>query len=291
MEEAIDSFTRQYLFAATFLIPIFFLEIFWAHWRIFVCLPIALALLYSVEGRVADALADLSASSEFHFTRPLSLLLSGAFSLFVAALVCPFLRTIPATGIVTTYLFGVLESALIFLCAAGAKAMLLGSRIVSYRLARRGFFGLLERVAVAVRNAAVTAPWVAYFLAESRGSLLGALTGPQNFFSLAYLLVKCFLQLWLLFDFGSAITAYHGNAEPTCVSVPAQEEMPDCIVCLDKPSDPVRFDCGHIFCRECAMEWLAQSRVCPLCRRPVVEAQEMDFEDGALSIGLFFFAV
>jgi len=45
-----------------------------------------------------------------------------------------------------------------------------------------------------------------------------------------------------------------------------------CIICHDKMKDPVITKCGHLFCRGCVTEWLANidkqsKRVCPTCRK------------------------
>jgi len=52
-----------------------------------------------------------------------------------------------------------------------------------------------------------------------------------------------------------------------------EEEVPDCIVCLealdrDDPSSNQALACGHVFHRGCIMRWLQNHTQCPICRKP-----------------------
>jgi len=45
-------------------------------------------------------------------------------------------------------------------------------------------------------------------------------------------------------------------------------DLPECAICCDKPEDPAMTPCGHIFCRECAIQALKKCNAdCPLCQR------------------------
>jgi hypothetical protein len=150
------------------------------------------------------------------------------------------------------------------------KSLLLVSGVVTLRLMRRGFFGLFERFVIALRNIQMIPAWVSYFSGIPDLSFWDALSGPKNVSVLAYLIVKCFLHLWLLADFGAGLSAYRANARSAFVPAREEEVVSDCIVCLDRPVDPVKFSCGHIFCRRCGTKWLL---VQPLCLTPAVERQ------------------
>ena len=39
-----------------------------------------------------------------------------------------------------------------------------------------------------------------------------------------------------------------------------------CIICLDFYKNPVKISCGHIYCRECIINWSEKSDKCPICR-------------------------
>lgn len=47
----------------------------------------------------------------------------------------------------------------------------------------------------------------------------------------------------------------------------------DCHICLDKASDPVVTQCGHLFCWPCLYQWLQHNTppVCPVCKAGVSE--------------------
>ncbi|TYZ69087.1 hypothetical protein PybrP1_010193, partial [[Pythium] brassicae (nom. inval.)] len=41
---------------------------------------------------------------------------------------------------------------------------------------------------------------------------------------------------------------------------------PDCSICYEEMSQPVKLPCSHMFCEECVTEWFDRERSCPLCR-------------------------
>jgi len=46
-----------------------------------------------------------------------------------------------------------------------------------------------------------------------------------------------------------------------------------CAVCLDDARRPTALACRHTFCRDCLSQWLRRQSECPLCRKPVLEAE------------------
>eukprot|EP01062_Namystynia_karyoxenos_P080663 TRINITY_DN8717_c0_g1_i1.p1 TRINITY_DN8717_c0_g1~~TRINITY_DN8717_c0_g1_i1.p1 ORF type:complete len:488 (+),score=148.55 TRINITY_DN8717_c0_g1_i1:74-1537(+) len=46
-----------------------------------------------------------------------------------------------------------------------------------------------------------------------------------------------------------------------------------CTVCRELYEDPVQLPCGHLYCRECIMDSLDNSKRCPLCRAPARRLQ------------------
>ena len=39
-----------------------------------------------------------------------------------------------------------------------------------------------------------------------------------------------------------------------------------CIICLDLCKNSVKISCGHIFCKDCIINWSKKSDKCPICR-------------------------
>jgi hypothetical protein len=66
------------------------------------------------------------------------------------------------------------------------------------------------------------------------------------------------------------------------------EEATPCSICLEvfEAGEKVRtLPCGHVFHRDCVDEWLLrESRLCPMCKRSVVDAAQVDMsaEEGAV---------
>ncbi|KAI8321816.1 hypothetical protein GQ54DRAFT_304487 [Martensiomyces pterosporus] len=50
-----------------------------------------------------------------------------------------------------------------------------------------------------------------------------------------------------------------------------------CSICLETFSRPHSLGCGHVFCEECLLQWLRQSKKCPSCRADVRECPAMSF--------------
>ncbi|KAJ1727424.1 E3 ubiquitin ligase [Coemansia biformis] len=54
-------------------------------------------------------------------------------------------------------------------------------------------------------------------------------------------------------------------------------EALQCSICLDTLAQPYSLVCGHTFCQECLLQWLAQSKQCPTCRAPVSQQPSAAF--------------
>ncbi|KAJ2790377.1 E3 ubiquitin ligase, partial [Coemansia helicoidea] len=54
-------------------------------------------------------------------------------------------------------------------------------------------------------------------------------------------------------------------------------EALQCSICLDTFGHPHSLACGHTFCQECLLQWLAQSKQCPTCRAPVRQRPAVAF--------------
>ena len=50
----------------------------------------------------------------------------------------------------------------------------------------------------------------------------------------------------------------------------AEAGSPDCPICFEALETPLALSpCGHLFCEDCASEWLDREHTCPLCRASV----------------------
>jgi len=55
---------------------------------------------------------------------------------------------------------------------------------------------------------------------------------------------------------------------------------PHCPICFETLENPVSLDpCGHLFCEDCACEWLDVERSCPMCRSSVAVEEDSDTRD------------
>lgn len=47
-----------------------------------------------------------------------------------------------------------------------------------------------------------------------------------------------------------------------------KENLFECYICMDKPSNPVATSCGHIYCWKCLQSWTSgkSSLQCPVCK-------------------------
>lgn len=69
------------------------------------------------------------------------------------------------------------------------------------------------------------------------------------------------------------------NLAATIASLPTVTDTTDqvvvqlkerCTVCHDKEhTQPCRTECGHVFCAECCLPWIAGRKTCPLCRASI----------------------
>jgi hypothetical protein len=289
---AADNFNRTYIMFGLFIVLIHVVQQLSAIWLPLLFLVFLLPLLLFAEGQLSTIMTQITVSSTFHATCPYFLLIWAPvyLALGITGFFALWLDLNPEATFIATYSVSLLSSAALFLAADAVKAFLLGSGLTSFKLIRRGFFGVFERFFIVVRNLIVLPIWFGYFAGVRGASLVTVVYAPRPIASLFYLLSKCFLQLWLLFDFGSAFTDYRANAKSAFHPVSAEEVEGDCIVCMDKPIEPVRVQCGHVFCYECAFKWLSEKTHCPLCRAPLAEKRAIEFSDGRLCLPVLFFA-
>jgi Ring finger domain len=57
-----------------------------------------------------------------------------------------------------------------------------------------------------------------------------------------------------------------------------------CPICQDLPREPLKLQCGHIFCETCITEWLDRERTCPMCRSTVRHDGLQSYGNGTTSM-------
>ncbi|KAJ1869920.1 E3 ubiquitin ligase [Coemansia sp. RSA 486] len=54
-------------------------------------------------------------------------------------------------------------------------------------------------------------------------------------------------------------------------------EALQCSICIETFSAPHTLNCGHTFCKECLIQWLAVGKMCPTCRAPVTQRPSVSY--------------
>lgn len=53
------------------------------------------------------------------------------------------------------------------------------------------------------------------------------------------------------------------------INTTIENEDTDCVICLDKPENPVLTECGHLYCKECISMALKVNKKCPMCKHVI----------------------
>jgi hypothetical protein len=133
-------------------------------------------------------MTQITVSSTFHATCPhfLPIWAPGCLALGIGGFFALSLDLSPDA----TYSVSPLSSAALFLAADVAKAFVLGSGLMSFKLIGRGFFGAFERFFVVVRNLIVLPIWFGYFAGVRRVTLVAVVYGPRRIASLFCVVAK-----------------------------------------------------------------------------------------------------
>lgn len=81
-------------------------------------------------------------------------------------------------------------------------------------------------------------------------------------------LVRSFVSLGL--EFGTYV----------CPEDVVEAGSPDCSICYEEMTQPVKLSCSHMFCEECVTEWFDRERSCPLCRASMATSPRDASPDG-----------
>ncbi|KQK07305.1 hypothetical protein BRADI_2g34430v3 [Brachypodium distachyon] len=149
---------------------------------------------------------------------------------------------------------------------------------------RQGQMLTVVEYSLLLYRALLPAPvWYRFFLNKEYGGLFSSLTtGLYLTFKVASLVEKV---RWLLASLRAlSHKDLHYGAHATTEQVLAAGDL--CAICQEKMHSPILLQCKHIFCEDCASEWLERERTCPLCRALVKPGDIRSFSDGSTT--LFF---
>ncbi|EAX93723.1 hypothetical protein TVAG_354620 [Trichomonas vaginalis G3] len=240
-----------------------------------------------IEHKLQDVMEKMTSSSSFYFETPYFLLPWGLvmFSLSIASFVIMQYHTVKYSNLYLAFLSSLVNTLSIFTLATSIKCFLIGAKIITYRYIRRGFFGVFERFFVLYRSVICTYRWLCFFSnIWPAPTVVAFLSANKTTACYIYIVMKCVLLIWLLWDFVFSIRSYRVNSVNAICPAPADMHCDYCVICQEVPIEPVILPCGHIFCYQCAYRWLLTNSSCPMCRKPVKEQVAIEFSDGHIPL-------
>ncbi|EAY01192.1 hypothetical protein TVAG_412210 [Trichomonas vaginalis G3] len=226
-------------------------------------------------------------SSSFYFETPYFLIPWGLVMLLLslAGLIVYHFHKQKDYNLFLTYIASLDVSLIIFCIATSLKCFLVGTKMVSFKYIRRGFFGVFERFFVLLRGVLCTFRWLCYFSnIWPIPTLMNFIARPKTTSCYIYIVMKCILLLWLLWDLAFSIQKYRVNSIVAVKAADPEKVVNECVICLNMPVEPVQLSCSHIFCYECAIRWLSLHPTCPMCAQPIAEQKYIEFSDGHIPL-------
>ncbi|OHT09927.1 hypothetical protein TRFO_21011 [Tritrichomonas foetus] len=284
-----DAFSRTYTMIGLAMLLLVLSEFIFKCFALTFFIMIYLPLFWYVEVMLSDVMKKMAVSSSYFNRKPIEVIPYIFGLLIVVILGGLFCRSIlKSTTLLEAYFSSLFASVLIFMISSILKSILIVTGITTFKHTRRGFFGVFQRLFLIIRNLVVTPIWIQYFSSQQDLSLADLFVSVKTPYCVVYIVMKCFVQLWLLWNFSFSLRDYRENAKAAFVSVPPEEVTDDCCVCLDAPTEPVRLACGHIFCYRCVFRWLTFHNTCPLCCKGVAESRQIEFADGFMPLAALF---
>ncbi|OHT15034.1 hypothetical protein TRFO_14541 [Tritrichomonas foetus] len=327
-----DKFTRSYAMFGLLMLMLFILRAISQHFLISFLVVLFMILYVSCENELQIVMRKMSSSSSYFNRIPYFLVkkffLLLTFSLVGILLFIPIIpihtgskenklnqngiihiklidRIVPDHFLFSTYLISQLETLTIFMFSSSIKCLLLGTGLVGFKVTRRGFFGVFQRIFILIRNLVVMPLWINFFLHQSFEGNSQINHGENstiffsfhlfrnqnqeesthiNFWCFIYLVMKFWVQGWLLIDLFHVINNYGANKKTAYKPVSPEDVDDDCIICQDSPKEPVMLSCGHIFCYKCVYRWLRDHYSCPTCRAKVSEMKTIELSGGGIPL-------
>lgn len=245
-------------------------------------------LLYKIiEDKLQIVMEKMTTSSSFYFETPYFLIPWGIL-IFIFSMVgfaISYFHTIKQDSFYLTFLASLLSSLSIFSLSTSLKCFLIGTKLVNFKYIRRGFFGVFIRVFILLRNVFCSYRWLCYFAGIwPMPRLVTFIGSTKTTACYMFIVMKCVLLLWLLWDFVFSIRKYNVNSTVAFKNASPEQVVDDCVICTETPVEPIILPCGHIFCYECAYRWLMSNPTCPICRHKVAEQMYIELNNGHVPI-------
>lgn len=240
-----------------------------------------------IESMLQDIIEKMTNSSSVYFDTPYYLIPWGLAILIISisSLILQYFHEIKQGDLYLTYTSSFISSMIIFTFATSLKCFLIGGKIVSFKYIRRGFFGVFQRFFILLRGIISSYSWFCYFCnIWPVPRIVSFIYSPKTVGFYFYIVMKCVILMYLLWDFAFSIQNYRANSIVAVTPASAEKVLYDCIICLNAPTEPVELSCHHIFCYECAMRWLSLHPTCPMCVQPIAEQKYIEFSNGYVPI-------
>ncbi|KAH0790935.1 RING/U-box superfamily protein [Histomonas meleagridis] len=287
-----NSFSRTYTMFGFLVGTLAITQFVVGEYKLVIIVVVLTGTYYFTECKLRSVMKKMATSSSYFRRIPFNLIPYGFFTLSVAigGLFAILKFDWECDTFIKTYLYELFFSLTIFLFSTSFKCFTLGTGAITYKLTRRGFFGVCQRIFILIRGYFVMPKWIEYFNGETFPSFLSYLTSNKSIYLLAYFVMKCFIQLYLLWEIGNTLKNYSVNAKSAFkpLNKPLTDE--ECVICQDIPEEPVMLTCGHVFCYKCVYRWSREHNTCPTCRAEMMKLNEIEFADGFIPNSVLFSA-
>lgn len=259
------------------------------NWLIFSLCSIFFVVFLETERELSTVMFKISTSSSYYFEKPVKLIPIGLgiYALIAGWVIYRKLPLLYSHSFIQTYLYSLFVSLSIFLFSTATKCVLVGTGIVNFKVSRRGFFGAFQRFIILIRCFLLTYVWSTYFNVND-ASFLEMIMKPKSNALLTYVVIKCFVLLWLLWDFVFTVHDFTSNshvsfryAEPEDI-----QNVNECVICLNSLMEPIITPCGHVFCYACFKRWIEAEPSCPICRSHLKESKNIQFSNGNMPLSV-----
>lgn len=253
---------------------------------------ICIITYYYVENKLKVIMKKMESSSSYFNRTPIEMIPYGITAIIESGIIGYIIikKNWVLENFIKTYLYELILSLTLFLFGTGIKCMLLGTGTIGYKSTRRGFFGIYQRLFILIRNYFVMPKWIEYFSDQEYPCLSMYFTSrKKSIYLLCYFVLKCFVQLWLLWDIGYTLKNYSVNAKSAFLPVNELKKEELCVICQDFPNEPIKLACEHIFCYKCIYRWTREHNTCPICRKEITKMNDIEFADGYMPNSVLFF--